>query len=833
MQSPEHLPESGDTAQGRTKRAKYTSKACEYCHRRKIKCNGETPCQACLNREHECTRDYTPTNRTVSTKKRKRAQHADILEIDEGDEGTNAPAITAGLILERFSEIERQLQQLSAAIAVSSKLESCLDSAGSVKSNMETGQGRESNASPPRTAGPGWQANSADAESEPEAGDEPGYVGETSINRTLQHVEESLQVLQAPAAVGSSPAAITPAPSLLAEDNTGASMMQRKHVLDVLERHQLLVQKSEWNVLLDLFCEDVYPLYPFLHLPSLRRSYARLLDQTATGQTTMDNPGIDSFAQVLICLALGRCTTSVRAETREGSQSSGWTLYCAALDCVGDMFDPLRQKTTGLPRLQLMALVVVYLIRIDANERAQKVLSLAIVQAHHLGLHRESVYGTTPVFASELSRRLWWCLYILDRRLALDVGQPFLIQDSNSDTRLPLLMSEATLDRLRHHSVSPALVNDVPSVDTMEQASVTPIPYLISMTGYAKIVGKVWNVLYQAHSMDNASDPALTSSFEELLSMWEQSLPPSLRCDDLHPHLICGSESPAPRPWQLKNNFLIYIRALWLRIIIRKPMRTRTSSIPWIENFENESTCIILADRIVVFFSRIFEVHRVYTFPFLQYLLGAGSTIMGLILRVPSFRPRYIGSVVNAAQMMNTFCKKTWVSGKSLRSVKQFTDMATKVVWGESLSGQPPRHISNTPPDSADSRARGPSSDVERWRRTLSGCGHPSPKYHGDQLRGAAEIRQGSESDGRYPSVQLPPVTTGFDFLDPQNPSSPPNLLHSFAPDLANLVLADYPFEQSVSDRNLLQDPWSSMYDGYAAALFELDSLSRGPQPLV
>jgi hypothetical protein len=86
----------------------------------------------------------------------------------------------------------------------------------------------------------------------------------------------------------------------------------------------------------------------------------------------------------------------------------------------------------------------------------------------------------------------------------------------------------------------------------------SPIPYLISMIGYSKIVGKAWNELYQAQCMDRASEPALTVSFEDLLSMWKQGIPPSLSCDEMHPHEHHPLDTPV-RPWQVKNKFLVHI----------------------------------------------------------------------------------------------------------------------------------------------------------------------------------------------------------------------------------------------------------------------------------
>ncbi|CAI7663359.1 unnamed protein product [Penicillium bialowiezense] len=48
-------PQSDDaTDRPRKKRRKYIAKACNECKRRKIKCNGLTPCQRCGRQDIEC-----------------------------------------------------------------------------------------------------------------------------------------------------------------------------------------------------------------------------------------------------------------------------------------------------------------------------------------------------------------------------------------------------------------------------------------------------------------------------------------------------------------------------------------------------------------------------------------------------------------------------------------------------------------------------------------------------------------------------------------------------------------------------------------------------------
>ncbi|KAF7453848.1 Casein kinase II protein [Pyrenophora tritici-repentis] len=50
--------DDGAPGQQRSKRNRYISIACNECKRRKIKCNGNTPCQRCGNLSLKC--DYQP-----------------------------------------------------------------------------------------------------------------------------------------------------------------------------------------------------------------------------------------------------------------------------------------------------------------------------------------------------------------------------------------------------------------------------------------------------------------------------------------------------------------------------------------------------------------------------------------------------------------------------------------------------------------------------------------------------------------------------------------------------------------------------------------------------
>lgn len=107
-------------------------------------------------------------------------------------------------------------------------------------------------------------------------------------------------------------------------------------------------------------------------------------------------------------------------------------------------------------------------------------------------------------------------------------------------------------------------------------------------------------------------------------------------------------------------------------------MRRQLSSDQWLNNFENESKCAALASSVVDLFSRVLEPYAIYTFPFLQYLLSSASIVLGLLIKEPSFRTLYSQSVFRAARMISIFLKKTWVSGRTVRSVARFNQLVCR-----------------------------------------------------------------------------------------------------------------------------------------------------------
>lgn len=171
---------------------------------------------------------------------------------------------------------------------------------------------------------------------------------------------------------------------------------------------------------------------------------------------------------------------------------------------------------------------MIYLFRLDANERAQNVLALAVSHAHSLGINRDASIAKMTHFNNEMYRRVWWSIFVLDRRLCLETGRPFFILDVNTDTEMPTNLSDSWLSS---HRSSKETVADLHNELAREanRNSVPQIMYLVAMIEYSRVVGKTWSAVYAApEKVEQSLDSVRIDYVELLLNRWRDALPPVL-----------------------------------------------------------------------------------------------------------------------------------------------------------------------------------------------------------------------------------------------------------------------------------------------------------------
>lgn len=160
-----------------------------------------------------------------------------------------------------------------------------------------------------------------------------------------------------------------------------------------------------------------------------------------------------------------------------------------------------------------------------------------------------------PIFEAEMFRRVWWCTYILDRRLAIDTGRPFLVQDVNTDVPVPLELGEAWLSHHRNTRLTSNQLKKEIEIEIRRNIT-TPLPHIAAMVDYSRVVGKVWEAHYGAFDQQSISAPLTTEYLEFLVSSTVRKEPSRVWSGSSEPFHVqfAGMEW-----WQIKQKMLMRI----------------------------------------------------------------------------------------------------------------------------------------------------------------------------------------------------------------------------------------------------------------------------------
>ncbi|KIV86015.1 hypothetical protein PV11_01658 [Exophiala sideris] len=87
--------------------------------------------------------------------------------------------------------------------------------------------------------------------------------------------------------------------------------------------------------------------------------------------------------------------------------------------------------------VEVICLLSLYLLTADIRGTAYVFIGQGLRVALSLGMNRETPPGTLARIEYERRRRLWWTLYIIDRKLSINQGAPLSITDNDIDISLP------------------------------------------------------------------------------------------------------------------------------------------------------------------------------------------------------------------------------------------------------------------------------------------------------------------------------------------------------------------------------------------------------------
>ncbi|KAL4901125.1 hypothetical protein BDW74DRAFT_181979 [Aspergillus multicolor] len=560
--SPSELPRS-------RKRAKYTQLACNECKRRKLKCDGKQVCSRCVRQNAQCI--YTPSS------------HA----------STNTPATPTGegrddRFSNKFRTVDQQIEALHREMRAMSARMRELESASATPSASNI----------PSVSSSSVSAGLQRIMNRPVS---PDYVGPTSA-------EFGIIPRQKPAV-----AAGADESDVEESESTSAPSPAAVSDVEAISNDPLgCLGKDEALRLVTVYENNVGVMYPCIDLESVRcyvNDYYK--DGNGTGPTP---PGMTDqdwfFARDVEVLKI-LLATALLAESHGRSERAA-----VLADSVEDRF-ATRVK---IPEVDMKELLILTLLSIFHSYRDDEVISwrivgMAVRGSMQLGLHRQETWlRTGGVFPGDLqwnfASRLFWCIYVLDRKWSFGTGLPFAIQDSDMDTNLP------------------------------EPGAATP--YLTCMINYARLSTKIWGLVMGWRSRPKAATSDYCSYLDFQVQQWIQSIPRELRFDPDPPTTPgTNNESPDPDSAGRSNTtmlqVLLALQANQLRILVYRQNLLSTESIE-----TNASGALVAVEtakstvHMLDYFSRVSDIYFQRPEPFNYFLISALAALFLAVLHAPA-----------------------------------------------------------------------------------------------------------------------------------------------------------------------------------------------------
>lgn len=111
-------------------------------------------------------------------------------------------------------------------------------------------------------------------------------------------------------------------------------------------------------------------------------------------------------------------------------------------------------------------------------------------------------------------------------------------------------------------------------------------------------------------------------------------------------------------------------------------MLQETTSINKLAGIENELVIGQISRQLIKECLEIPLEQAVFTYPFLHYLISAAIVSIGLIIKEQTYKDAYGDRTLHAIQVMEVYCRRTWVSGKLIRNVLKLSQILSRVLAG-------------------------------------------------------------------------------------------------------------------------------------------------------
>ncbi|KAJ2933626.1 hypothetical protein H1R20_g3439, partial [Candolleomyces eurysporus] len=185
--------------------------------------------------------------------------------------------------------------------------------------------------------------------------------------------------------------------------------------------------------LVEAYFSRLHYLMPVLDKPSFIAKYNQLMDNTRNPSWARnETPFLSLVFAVFACAASLVQDSRLAVSGREDDGGMGMVYYERAL-----ILQYISHANIQMAHVQCFILMSSFLCSINCLPQAWILIGQAVRNGQDLGLHRSPRRLNIPNVEKETRKKVWWGVYTLDRMLALALGRPLGINDSDCDVEMP------------------------------------------------------------------------------------------------------------------------------------------------------------------------------------------------------------------------------------------------------------------------------------------------------------------------------------------------------------------------------------------------------------
>lgn len=310
------------------------------------------------------------------------------------------------------------------------------------------------------------------------------------------------------------------------------------------------VSRSEGLRYMNIFTSTIGIAYPFIPLDQLDNAIRQWVDCPHT-----HNLSTNWQSLVLAIFAIGACYETLSSDelhlSSPHTNAKDRQFFQQSFN-IAARYDHTRDIERAWARLAQCF----YLLATTQIDRCWTNLGQVVRLAHSIGLHVESSTTSNDNdhnISREDRRTTWYCIYILDHLLSLQLGRPPAIYTPFFSVKPPSLV-------MALQDVNSPSIN---TNDASVRVQVSVRDYLLALIDLSNIIEEVMQTLYTPKHNSLADRSAIMTELDKRLLQWRSNLPRRLRFD--LGHAFEGSSLH-----QRHRNFLA-VKFYHLRSLIHRP----------------------------------------------------------------------------------------------------------------------------------------------------------------------------------------------------------------------------------------------------------------------